>query len=90
MKPGSGRCAAATEELLVDQLRVLGPDHPRTLNTRNYLASWRGEAGDPAGAAAAFEELLVDMLRVLGPDHPQTVDTRGRLDHWRTGLSGER
>jgi hypothetical protein len=71
--------AAASEELLVDQLRVLGPDHPSTLTNRNNLASWRGEAGDPAGAAAASEELLVDQLRVLGPDHPDTLTTRHNL-----------
>jgi hypothetical protein len=29
---------------------VLGPDHPDTLLTRNNLAKWRGEAGDPGGA----------------------------------------
>jgi hypothetical protein len=33
--------AAASEELLTDQLRVLGPDHPHTLTTRNNLAYWR-------------------------------------------------
>src|SRR5665811_1305269 len=43
--------AAATEKLLTDQLRVLCPDHPDTLATRHNLASWRGRAGDPAGAA---------------------------------------
>jgi hypothetical protein len=32
-------------ELLNDQIRVLGPDHPDTLATRNNLASWLGESG---------------------------------------------
>jgi len=41
----------AYAELLTDRLRVLGPDHPHTLTTRAHLASWRGLAGDPAGAA---------------------------------------
>lgn len=37
-------------ELLEDYLRVLGPDHPHTLITRNNLAHWRERAGesDPA------------------------------------------
>lgn len=48
------------------------PDHPDTLTTRNNLAFWRGEAGDPAGAAAASEALLADRVRVLGPDYPDT------------------
>jgi hypothetical protein len=54
---------------------VLGPDHPDTLRTRNNLDFWRGEAGDPAGAAAALEELLAEQLRVLGPDHPDSLVT---------------
>ena len=27
---------------------VLGPEHPDTLNARDGLARWTGEAGDPA------------------------------------------
>ncbi|WP_285902431.1 helix-turn-helix transcriptional regulator [Frankia sp. AiPs1] len=61
----------------------LGPDHPNTLATRGNLAYWRGEAGDPAGAAAAADELLADRLRVLGPDHPDTLITRHNLAWWR-------
>jgi hypothetical protein len=33
--------ATAYAELLTDRLRVLGPDHPRTLTTRQELAHWR-------------------------------------------------
>lgn len=33
--------AAAFEQLLTDQVRVLGPDHPDTLTTRGNLAYWR-------------------------------------------------
>jgi hypothetical protein len=65
-----------------------GPDHPSTLNTRGYLAYWRGEAGDPAGAATAFDELLTDRLRVLGPDHPATLTTRHNLAY-RRGEAGD-
>ncbi|GAA0903506.1 hypothetical protein Vau01_121580 [Virgisporangium aurantiacum] len=78
----------ALQQLLADQLRVLGLDHPDTLTTRNNLARWRGKAGNPAGAAAAFEQLLADRLRVLGPDHPDTLTTRGNLAHWR-GKTGD-
>jgi hypothetical protein len=45
------------EELLSDLRRVLGPDHFDTLKVRAGVASWRGEAGDAAGAAEAFENL---------------------------------
>ncbi|WP_082373159.1 NB-ARC domain-containing protein [Nocardia sp. NRRL S-836] len=65
----------------------LGPDHPDTLIIRGDLAYWRGEAGDPAGAAAAFAELLTDQLRVLGSDHPDTLTTRGDLAYWKRMVS---
>ena len=38
--------------------RVLGPEHPHTLTTRGNLASWTGQAGDPAAARDLFAELL--------------------------------
>jgi hypothetical protein len=66
----------------------LGPDHPDTLATRNNLAGWRGQAGDPAGAVTAYEQLLTDCLRVLGPDHPDTLTTRHNLAYWR-GQAGD-
>ncbi|MEU8004405.1 tetratricopeptide repeat protein [Catellatospora sp. NPDC049111] len=72
--------------MLVDFLRVLGPDDPDTLVTRGNLAYWRGEAGDAAGAVAAYEQLLDDQLRVLGPDHPNTLATRNNLAGWRGRL----
>ncbi|MFE5797108.1 tetratricopeptide repeat protein [Streptomyces sp. NPDC056503] len=68
--------------------RLLGPDHPDTLATRNNLAGWQGETGDAAGAADAFAELLTDHLRVLGPDHPDTLITRGNLARCR-GEAGD-
>ena len=67
---------AALEALLADRLRVLGPDHPRTLGTRGDLARYRGEAGDVAGAATTLEALLTDYVRVLGPDYPETLSAR--------------
>jgi hypothetical protein len=67
---------------------VLGPDHPSILITRSNLASWRGRAGDAAGAVTAFEQLLTDRLRVLGPDHPDTLLTRSNLAYWR-GETGD-
>ncbi|MFI2764332.1 tetratricopeptide repeat protein [Streptomyces echinatus] len=69
--------------MLADRLRVLGPDHPDTLTARANLALWRGEAGDPDGAAAAQEELLAARLRLLGPDHPDTLTAQENLAYWR-------
>ncbi|GAA2795169.1 hypothetical protein [Crossiella cryophila] len=71
--------AAANEQLLTDQLRILGPDHPDTLDSQATLASWRGYAGDPAGAVAACRLLVAQMVRVLGPDAPATLARRADL-----------
>ena len=45
-------------ELLPDRERVLGPDHPDTLATRNNIASCAGEVGDAQGGIAAVYWLL--------------------------------
>jgi hypothetical protein len=84
----SAGAATATEELLADQVRVLGPGHLNTLVTRSDLAYWRGLAGDLAGAITATEELLADQVRVLGPGHPITLVTRSNLASWR-GEAGD-
>ncbi|WP_440085874.1 tetratricopeptide repeat protein [Streptosporangium sp. LJ11] len=87
----SGQVHAAVAEytrLHATAIQLFGPDHPDTLNTRNNLAYWRGQAGDAAGAATAFKDLLTDHLRVLGPDHPNTLNTRNNLAYWR-GQAGD-
>jgi hypothetical protein len=75
-------------ELADQAIHRLGPDHPDTLDARGDLASWRGDAGDPAGAATAYADLLTDQVRVLGPDHPKTLTTRSNLASCR-GRAGD-
>ena len=56
--------------------------------TPGYLASWTGEAGDPAAARDQFAALLPVRERVLGPEHPDTLAARARprpLDRGRRG-----
>jgi len=67
---------------------LLGTDHRDTLSTRYYLASWRGEAGDAAGAVVDLEQLLTDLFRVLGVDHRDTLRARNSLASWR-GEAGD-
>jgi hypothetical protein len=42
------------QRLLADRTRVLGPDHPDTLLTRNNLAHWLGKAGQVQEATGQF------------------------------------
>ena len=67
---------------------TLGPDHPDTLKTRNNIAGFTGEAGEPAAARDLYHALLPDQERVLGPDHPDTFTIRNNIAIW-TGNAGE-
>ena len=67
------------EPLVVDFERVLGPDHPATLTSRNNLAKSYLAAGRLFEAIALFKRTLADFERVLGPDHPDTLTSRNNL-----------
>jgi hypothetical protein len=77
----SGSYAAARDmfALIADAYRDsrdYGPEHPRTLEARQGLAFWTGEAGDAAGARDQHAALLPIEERVLGPEHPETLTIR--------------
>ena len=65
--------------LLADRERVLSPDHPDTLRSRNNLAYAYQVAGRTAEAIPLLERTLADFERVLGPDHPNTLNSRNNL-----------
>jgi tetratricopeptide (TPR) repeat protein len=67
------------ELTLTDAERVLGPDHPQTLMSRNNLAAAYELAGRLDEAIPLYEQTLTDAERVLGPDHPQTLMSRNNL-----------
>ena len=71
--------AQTLEEAVRDRERILGPDHPDTLTSRNNLASPYESVGDFSRAVPLFEEALSDRVRVLGPDHPKTLASRNNL-----------
>ena len=58
---------------------TLGPDHPRTLASRNNLAHAYRSAGRLKEAIDLYERTLEDRERTLGPDHPDTLASRGGL-----------
>lgn len=75
----AGRTAEAiplVEATLTDRERLLGPDHPDTLMSRNNLAVVYRAAGRTAEAIRLLAATLTDSERVLGPDHPDTGHTR--------------
>jgi hypothetical protein len=70
---------AAFRDVLAAELRVLGPDHPDTLETRRCIADEMAGRGDHAAAEAEYRDVLAARVRVLGPDHPSTLTTRHQI-----------
>ncbi|MEU6232423.1 tetratricopeptide repeat protein [Kitasatospora sp. NPDC047058] len=68
--------ADALQQILTEQTRVLGAEHPDTLRGRQFHAHSLGGAGDPAEAARLLGPVLADQLRLLGPDHKDTLRSR--------------
>jgi tetratricopeptide (TPR) repeat protein/Cdc6-like AAA superfamily ATPase len=66
------------DEVLRSRQRVLGPNHPETLETRIAIAylDWTFGRGD---CVAMYEQLLADCQNALGADHPLTMQTTRRL-----------
>src|SRR4029077_18035993 len=60
------------QELLPDQERVLGPDHPNVLITRNNIAGWTEETRNAREALRSSQELLLQFYRELAQNNPET------------------
>src|SRR6185437_3588250 len=70
---------AVGEPLAEDLARVLGPDHPDTLNSRNSLAAAYLAAGRVAEAIPLFEQILAVRQRTLGPGDSETLTSQNNL-----------
>ncbi|MFV0458237.1 MAG: tetratricopeptide repeat protein [Actinomycetales bacterium] len=71
-----------------DAARVLGPDHPDTLASRNNLAGAYESAGDLGQAIPLFEEALAGCRRGLSEGHPMTAAVAANLDWARAQAAG--
>jgi tetratricopeptide (TPR) repeat protein len=67
------------ERLISSLERVLGPDHPDTMNARNGLAAAYHAAGRTADAIPLVQQALAARERLLGADHPSTLASRNNL-----------
>ena len=70
---------AVGESLTADLERIMGPDHPDTLNSRNGLAAAYRDAGRVTEAIRLFEVTLAAREQVLGLEHPHTLTSRINL-----------
>jgi hypothetical protein len=59
---------------------ALGPDHPDTATSLNYLAVLLQAQGDLAAARPLYERALAIREKALGPDHPDTATVRRNLE----------
>jgi tetratricopeptide (TPR) repeat protein len=75
----AAQAVAVGQQLTADFERMLGRDHPDTLNSRNSLAVAYQLADRPTAAIPLFELTLAAQERVLGPDHLDTLSTRNNL-----------
>ncbi len=73
------RAIAIGEPLIADLERLLGSDHPDTLNACDSLAAAYEDAGRVAEAIRLFEQTLAGRERQLGPDDPDTMRSRNDL-----------
>ncbi|MGH3378291.1 MAG: tetratricopeptide repeat protein [Actinoallomurus sp.] len=71
-----GQAEAAYGDVLRARERVLGADHPDTLNARYGLARMAAARGRYDDAEAAYRQVLNARERVLGADHPDTLNAR--------------
>jgi tetratricopeptide (TPR) repeat protein len=77
---------ALEEQALAGYQRVLGDDHPDTLQSMNNLAGTRLALGDFDGARELYEQALSGRQRVLGDDHPDTLSSMNNLAETRRAL----
>ena len=89
-----GDCREAlrlSQALLPDQERVLGPDHPDTLTTRNNIASWTGRVRGRRGGAAALPGAASRPgagARPRSPGYAHDPQQHRRLDRRVRGCPG--
>ena len=62
------------EECLAKRKRILGEDHPDTLESLNDFAAFFESQGQYDRALQLFEECLSKRSRIFGVDHPDTKD----------------
>jgi len=75
-------------ELVDLRTDTLGPEHVDTLDARECVAVWTGQAGNPMRARELHADLLADRSRILGETHDSTLGSRHELVDW-TGLCGD-
>ena len=91
LRDGAVQSMLIGETVVADRERIMGPDHPDTLTSRNNLAAAYRATGRTDEAVILYEQNLADRERTLGPDHPDTLTSRNNLAaaYWTAGRTDE-
>jgi tetratricopeptide (TPR) repeat protein len=73
------------QEAMDGYRRVLGDNHPDTLNAINSMGAVMENQGNLQEAGAYYQEALQRSRLVLGNDHPHTVAALNNLGGWLVG-----
>lgn len=66
-------------QVLADETRRLGPDHPQTLYTKKALGQNLHRQGRLQEAVVLYAEVYAKRARRYGPDHPLTLGAAAQL-----------
>lgn len=69
-------------EAIERESRVLGAEHPNTLEARFHLAGVLHRQGRRDEAIAILSEVHARRLELLGPQHSQTREANRLLEEW--------
>ncbi|MEU9944052.1 tetratricopeptide repeat protein [Streptomyces lavendulae] len=80
---------AAVRHTLNDRTRVLGPEHPHTLASRDSLGLVPDGMGEHAQAVRMHRSTLDDRTRIpSSAEHPHTLSTRNALENGHRAVGG--
>jgi tetratricopeptide (TPR) repeat protein len=75
----SDKAIPLTEEYLEKSRKILGQDHPQTLESASNLALLYASIEQYHSAESLYEECLQTKKRILGQDHPETLEAEKSL-----------
>src|SRR5947209_19731429 len=73
------RAAPLLKEVLAIRTAKLGPDDPKTLQSKHNLIGLYGEQGKWEQAEPLLEDVVERRMVKLGPKHPDTLLSRANL-----------
>ena len=77
---------ALQEKVLESRRRVLGEEHPDTLNSMGNLAIMLWQMEERRPALHLMQTAAEGRGRVLGWEHPDTLDSLRDVEHMQTAL----